>query len=160
MIFGYQSARDFFEAVRCAAQELERTERQLQRMMLAEGVKAQRYGIAGSGGGDVHGMAATDARMDFEGRMRRRMDEDREIVSNGMLVCYGGADGGGICALLGSQSADSIFWRYCRGMSWTRAAEMVSASPKTIQRWCEAAMDTVDGMGVSNVIAGRGGAEA
>ena len=47
MIFGYQSSRDFFESVRVAAQELERTERQIQRMRLAEGIKAQRYGSPG-----------------------------------------------------------------------------------------------------------------
>lgn len=160
MIFGYQSSRDFFESVRVAAQELERTERQIQRMRLAEGIKAQRYGVAGSGGGDVHGMSATDARMDFEERMRRRMEEDRDIVSKGLMVCYGEEGDGGICAILGSQSADSIYWRYCTGASWTRAAEMVSASPKTIRRWCETAMDTVDGLGADSVISGRGGAES
>lgn len=160
MIFGYQSARDFFESVRVAAQELERTERQIQRMRLAEGVRAQRYEAAGSGGGDVHGMGATDARMDFEGRMRRRMEEDRDIVSKGLLVCYGEGSGGGICSVLGSQCADSIYWRYCTGASWARAAEMVSASPKTVQRWCETAMDTVDGLGAGNVVSGRGGAES
>lgn len=157
MIFGYQSARDFFEAVRCAAQELERTERQLQRMMLAEGVKAQRYGIAGSGGGDVHGMAATDARMDFEGRMRRRMHDDALLVSYGVEICYGQESGVG--SLAGSIAADSLYWRYCRGMSWKRVAEEVHVSVRTAQRWSAVAIDVIDGIGFSRIIAGIGIAE-
>lgn len=159
MVFGYQSSRDFFEAVRCAAQEMERTERQLQRMRLAEGVRAQRYEGRSARGGEASGMGATDARMDFEGRMRRRLDEDRSLVAKAVSLCYGDGSGG-VCALLGSMAADSVYWRFCRSMSWQATADAVGASVKTVQRWCGVALDTIDAHGSAGVAAGVGAAEA
>lgn len=157
MTFGYQSARDFFEAARCAAQELERTERQIGRMRAAEGVKAQRYDVRGSGGGDVHGMGATDSRIDFEERMRRRMEEDRALVARAVDVCYG--DDGGVASLVGSHVADALYWRFCRAASWSAVADAVCSSVKTAQRWCDVGLDTVDGVGVRRSIEGHGVAE-
>lgn len=156
----YSGAREFFEAVRDAAIELERSEWQIARMRLSEGVRAQRYEVRGAGGGDRSGMSATDARMDFESLMERRVREDREIVARGVRLCYGeeGA-GGGVCALLGSLAADSVYWRYCRGASWVKAAEAVGASTKSVQRWCDTAFDTMDAHGCACSVAGIGLAE-
>ena len=156
----YTSAREFFEAVRDAAIELERSERQMARMRLSEGVRAQRYEVRGAGGGDRSGMSATDARIDFESLMERRVREDREIVSRGIRLCYGEDAGcGGVCALLGSPAADSVYWRFCMAASWAKAAEMVGASTKSVQRWCETAFDTMDAHGAVAAVAGVGLAE-
>ena len=159
-MYEYQSARDFFAAVRCAAQEVERTERQIARMEAAEGVRAQGYGPAVRGArADVNGTSATDARIDYEGRMRRRLEEDYALVERGCFVCYGEDNRGGIAKLLGSATADALWWRYCAGESWTHAAQMVSAGVSTTKRWCEAAFDLVDGIGLDAAVSGRGTAE-
>ena len=161
MVECYRSARDFFEAVRCAAIEVGRTERQIERMKSAEGVRAQGYGPAGKGSrSDVNGTAVTDARMDYEARMRRRLEEDRALIAEGCALVYGPDNRGGVAKLLGSAAADAMWWRYCAGESWTKAAEMVGASVKTLQRWCEVAVDTVDGIGFDAVRSGTGTAES
>ena len=98
--------------------------------------------------------------MDFESLMERRVREDREIVARGVRLCYGEeGSGGGVCALLGSLAADSVYWRYCRGASWAKAAEAVGASTKSVQRWCDTAFDTMDAHGCACSVAGIGLAE-
>lgn len=158
MVFGYQSARDFFEAARCAAMEAQRTERQMERLAAAEGVRTNGM-TAGSGTRrDPNGMAATDARIDYERRMRRRLDEDRALVGRACSLAYGPSGDGGVARLLGASYADAIWWRYCSASSWACVAEAVGASSSTVRRWCDVVMDTIDSKGQDAVMAGIGDA--
>lgn len=156
----YQCAREFFEGVRSAAIEAERTRRQVESMESAEGVRAQGYAPMVRGTrADVNGTSATDARIDYEDRMRKRLEEDWALIDEGCAVVYGPDNRGGVCAILGSSCADALWWRYCAGESWTKAASMVDASVATVKRWCDVAFDTVDAVGWDAAKRGEGAAQ-
>ena len=67
-------ARDLMEAARRSAIEAERTRRALERMASREGPRAQSYSPGTSPGRVADPMAATDERMDYEARMRSRVE--------------------------------------------------------------------------------------
>lgn len=160
MLFENQSARDFFDSVRHAAMEVARTERQLARMEASEGVRAQGYTPMGKGSRtDVNGTSATDARIDYEGMMRKRLEEDRALIDGACSILYGPDSRGGVAGLLGSATADAMWWRYCAAESWYKAADMASASVATVKRWCDVAFDMIDAAGFDAVRCGEGLAE-
>lgn len=159
MPFGYIDARDFFGAVRTAAVEVERYERNIERMESAEGVRAQGYGPSARGTAS-RGMRATDARIDYESRMGPIVERNYRIIDEACRILYGDGNDGGVYALAGQQCADVLWWRCCCAKSWTVTASMMQASERSVHRWADVAMDCVDGMGASSVIAGRGVAEA
>lgn len=152
----YTSAREFFAAVRDASIEADRTRRMLQRLEASEGLKGQSYAPrVASGNRDV--MQRTDARMDYEERMRERIDEDYALMELGDQVIYGRESGkGGIDALLGSTYADAVWWRSCAAATWAETAENVGYSVS----WCrcayEASMDVVDAHGFDRMADGQG----
>ena len=140
---------------------MERTERQIARMEAAEGLHGQSYEPSVQGArSDVNRTAATDVRIDFEDRIRRRLEEDYTLIERGCFACYGEDNRGGVDKLLGSATADALWWRYCAGESWVKTSAMVSASAATCRRWCEAAFDLVDSIGESAAISGIGSAES
>lgn len=156
----YACASEFFEAVRDAAGELRAAERTLDRLRAAEGVRAQSYtGGHGGSGGVRDGNAATDARMDFEGRMRLRMAEDSELIGLAGALLYGEDGRGGVRALVGPLCADSVWFRYCEAMKWAAVADMTGASVRACQGYTATAFDAVDSASVADVVAGVGTAE-
>ena len=103
------SARDFFESVRSAAIDADSITRRIQAMESREGVRAQTYGPRGRGG-VRDAMAATDARMDFEGRIERRREEDYRLIDAACSVIYGADQStGGVGAILGAAYADALW---------------------------------------------------
>ena len=155
---GYADARELFSAVRDASAEADRTLRTLRRMEAAEGVRAQGYEPRVRGGGtDPTGMARVDARIDYEGRMRRRVEEDYELIDLGTQLIYGRESGkGGVDALLGSQYADAMWWRFCAAESWPVVAGQVGYSEAQARRLVDAGLDSVDFFGLSNCMGGDG----
>lgn len=152
------TSRDYFAQVRDAAIDAERTRRTLAAMESREGVKAQRYGASVQGGTrDV--MAATDARLDRELAWRDRIERDYALIDHACALIYGVDNRGGIAALLGTATADAMFWRYCAAVSWADVAKAVSYS----QAWCFRAVatahDLVDSLGFKAVMEGDGKAE-
>lgn len=157
--YQYQSARDFFEAVRDASEDAERTSRTIRAMESREGVRAQSYGPRGRGGSHDP-MAATDARMDYEERYRRRVEEDYRLIDEACDVIYGADQStGGVGAILGAPYADALWWRYCAAATWPEVAEGAGMS----ERWCRdavgVAMDVVDSYGLERMARGLGLAE-
>lgn len=157
--YGNGSARDFFEAVRDASRDAERTSRTIKAMESREGVRAQTYGPRGRGG-PHDAMAATDARMDYEARYRRRIEEDYRLIDAACDVIYGADQStGGVGAILGAPYADVLWWRYCAAATWPEVAEGTGMS----ERWCRdavgVAMDVVDSYGVARMARGLGLAE-
>jgi len=151
-------ARDFFESVRDAAIEADRTERMLLRMEAREGMRGGSVGPHGSGG--THDpMSATDARVDMERLWRTRMERDYELVDVAARVLYGrGHDGdGGVAALLGTSYADLLWWRYCYAGTWEEAARASGWSESQARRvavWT--AFDFMDANGLTPTIEGIG----
>lgn len=154
----FADAREFFGAVRAAAEDSERTRLSLERMRAREGVRAQGYSPASSGGGgDVNRTDQVVSRMDYESRVSERMQRDLALVAAGASVIYGEEPGlGGVDALLGSATADAMWWRFCDGSDWRRVAYMTSRSESWCRQAVESALDTCDAYGIDAMRRGLG----
>lgn len=159
----YADARSFFETVRGVSVELERTREALLRMEAREGVRAQGYEAQGRSGSVSDRTAATDARLDYEERARRRVEEGYELIDLACRVLYGEESGkGGLDLLMGSAVADAINFRYVDARPWSEVAAMVgysADSAKSLRALCDQGFDCIDFLGWDNVIGGRGEAE-
>lgn len=155
----YARAADFFDAVRRAALDAERVTRRLAQMEAREGVRAQSYEAQGRGTrSDVNGTDATVGRMDWEGRIAARREQDYALIDSACAVIYGNDQTGmgGIASLLGSAAADAVWWRFCGAAQWREVAQRVEMS----ERWCReqvaAAMDVCDAYGMEAMRRGLG----
>lgn len=158
MRFYETSARDFFESVKAASQEAWRTHLALERMQNSELLRSS--SIAGGASGsksDVNGTRKTVARLDFEDKMRSRIEADYELIDQAHEVIYGtGEFGGGIDALLGSAYADCMYWRYMDGATWRKVSDMTNLGESTCRYYVEASLDACDAYGLEAVAKGIG----
>lgn len=158
----YASAEDFFCAVRDASREAERTRRTLMQMEAREGVRAQGYEPRVSVGGERDRMAQTDARIDYEGRMRDRIEEDYALIDLACQVLYGEGFGkGGVDRLMGSAVADCISFRYVDARPWTEVAALMGYSRwsrRSLRDLCQRGFETIDSLGWERAIEGVGDA--
>lgn len=158
----YSNARDFFESVREASREAERTRLTLMQMEVREGARAQTYAERVSVGGERDRMAQTDDRMDYEARMRERIEEDYALLDLACKVLYGEGTGkGGLDALMGSAVADSISFRYVDARPWEEVAALLGYSKwsrRSLRDLCQQGFDAIDFFGWDNVLGGVGDA--
>lgn len=159
----YRDARDFFESVREASRESERTRLTLLQMEAREGVRAQGYEPRVMVGGNSDKMAPTDARIDYEARMAERIEQDYQLLDMACAVLYGRESGkGGVDALMGSAVADCISFRYVDARPWGEVAALMGYAPdsvKSLKALCAQGFDCIDFLGWENVVGGCGGAE-
>lgn len=156
----YSNARDFFEAVREASREAERTRLTLLRMEAREGVRAQGYEPRVSVGGERDRMAHTDSRIDYEARMAERIEQDYRLLDMACRVLYGEESGkGGVEALMGSAVADTISFRYVDARPWNEVSMLTGYSVSQCRRLCEQGMDAADFFGMKRLLGGEGIAE-
>lgn len=157
----YASARDLFEAVREASRDASDIRSRLSSLESACGLRAQRYDAPSPRGGVSDPMRSVDIYVDQEERLRRRQDEDYELIGLASSVIYGTSEDGdgGIQALLGPRQADAMWWRFCAAQSWPVVAAMAGASESWCKRAVRAALDTVDSYGWRAVAEGVGVAE-
>lgn len=158
----YSDAREFFETVRKASREAERTRLTLMQMEAREGVRAQGYEAQGSSGHMSDRTASTDARMDYEERMRERLEEDYALIDLACRVLYGEESGkGGVEALMGSAVADAISFRYVDARPWKEVAALMGyshASWHALRDLCQRGFDAIDALGWERAIEGIGDA--
>ena len=158
----YASAEDFFETVRQASREAERTRLTLLRMEAREGVHAQSYQPRISIGGERDRMAATDSRIDYEARMQERIEQDYQLLDMACAVLYGRESGkGGVDALMGSAVADCISFRYVDARPWKEVAVLLGYSRwsrNSLRDLCQQGFDAIDFFGWDNVLGGVGDA--
>lgn len=158
----YRDAREFFEAVRDASREAERTRLTLLQMEAREGARAQTYAERVSVGGERDRMAQTDARMDYEERMRERIEEDYALLDLACRALYGEGSGkGGLDALMGSAVADCLSFRYVDARPWPEVAALLGYSRwsvNSLRDLCQQGFDAVDALGWGHVIDGVGDA--
>lgn len=159
----YANAEDFFEAVREASREAERTRLTLLRMEAREGVRAQGYAERVSVGGERDRMAQTDSRIDYESRMAERIEEDYALLDMACAVLYGRESGkGGVDRLMGSAVADCISFRYVDARPWSEVAALMGYSRwsrRSLRDLCQQGFDAIDSLGWDNVVSGCGTAE-
>ena len=158
----YASAEDFFEAVRNASREAERTRLTLLQMEAREGVRAQGYEPRVMVGGERDKMAATDERMDREDRMAERIEADYALIDMACAVLYGlESDKGGLEALMGSAVADCISFRYVDARPWKEVAALMGYSRwsrRSLRDMCQRGFDRIDSLGWERAIEGVGDA--
>ena len=158
----YADARSFFETVRGVSADLERTREALLRMEAREGARAQGYEARGRSGSVSDRTAATDARMDYEKRARRRVEEGYALIDLACRVLYGEESGkGGVDALMGSAVADCISFRYVDARPWPEVAALMGYSrwsKRSLRDLCQQGFDAIDVLGWGNVIGGTGDA--
>ena len=158
----YASAEDFFEAVRHASREAERTRLTLLQMEAREGVRAQGYEPRVSIGVNADKMAATDSRIDYEGRMQERIEDDYRLLDMACAVLYGSESGkGGVDALMGSAVADCISFRYVDARPWKEVAVLLGYSRwsvNSLRDMCQQGFDAIDSVGWERAIEGVGDA--
>lgn len=158
----YSNARDFFESVREASREAERTRLTLLQMEAREGARAQTYAERVSVGGERDRMAQTDARMDYEERMRERIEEDYALLDLACKVLYGEESGkGGVDRLMGSAVADCMSFRYVDARPWREVAALLGYSRwsvNSLRDLCQQGFDAIDSLGLERVVEGVGDA--
>ena len=158
----YASAEDFFEAVREASREAERTRLTLLQMEAREGVRAQGYEPRVMVGGERDKMAHTDSRIDYEARMRERIEQDYKLLDMACAVLYGRDSGkGGVDALMGSAVADCISFRYVDARPWSEVAALLGYSRwsrRSLRDMCQRGFDRIDSLGWERAIEGVGDA--
>lgn len=159
----YSNARDFFESVREASREAERTRLTLLQMEAREGARAQTYAERVSVGGERDRMAQTDARMDYETRMAERIEQDYRLLDMACAVLYGEESGkGGVDRLMGSAVADCMSFRYVDARPWPEVAALLGYSRwsrRSLRDLCQRGFDAIDSLGWQNVVGGCGTAE-
>ena len=158
----YSNARDFFESVREASREAERTRLTLLQMEAREGARAQTYAERVSVGGERDRMAQTDARMDYEARMSERIEQDYALLDMACALLYGRESGkGGVDALMGSDVADCISFRYVDARPWSEVAALMGYSRwsrRSLRDMCQRGFDRIDSLGWERAIEGVGDA--
>lgn len=145
-------AREFFEWVRRCAKEAERTRRAIERMESAEGVRgASLTPSVSHSREDVNCTGRTVARMDYEERMRGRVDECYRALDRACDIIYGsserGHERGGVDALLGSAVADCMWWRFCAAADWDEVAASTGYSKSQARRLVDTGLDGCDFFG-------------
>ena len=158
----YSNARDFFESVREASREAERTRLTLLRMEAREGVRAQGYDSRVMVGGERDHMAHTDSRIDYEARMAERIEQDYALLDMACKLLYGRESGkGGVDALMGSAVADCISFRYVDARPWKEVAALMGYSRwsrRSLRDLCQRGFDRIDSLGWERAIEGVGDA--
>ena len=158
----YRDARDFFESVREASRESERTRLTLLQMEAREGVRAQGYEPRVMVGCNSDKMAPTDARIDYEGRMAERIEQDYRLLDMACALLYGRESGkGGVDKLMGSAVADCISFRYVDARPWSEVAALMGYSRwsvRSLRDLCQQGFNAIDFFGWENVLGGVGDA--
>lgn len=158
--YTYSSARELFEAAREASRDAERIRRQLDAM-------SERAASVGGAGfeGRVSSTPEPDrmasrvaALVDMESRLIQRQAEDYELMDYACAVLYGRDNRSGLWSLVGWR-ADAIWHHYLGGLTWAEVGEMLGYTEQHVWQQAQVALDTCDGWGVADVIAGRGGAQ-
>lgn len=148
------AAREYFETVRGAAVELDRTRRTLERMRARTQPKTQRYDAAGGGSGHSDPMDRVVEVVDFEAVMRQRMEDDRELLSDAARVLYGEDGRAGVAKGMGSAYADAVYHRALDARTWDGVARVMFMSRSKVQQLYEAAADYVDAVGLDGAMLG------
>lgn len=148
------TAREYFESARCAQRSIDARLNAIASLRAREGARTQRYDRIGgaSKGGVPDGMAATDARMEAEGRAESELVYLYAQVEGAREVCRG------VRAANPHNRAwgDVLEFRYIEDMDWRGVAVAMGASERKCREWHDSALDWVDGVGIARAKSGDG----
>lgn len=154
------SARQFFESVRSAAQDVERC-----RSLLAT-MEQRALQISSPSLEPRVKSSATDtmckrvgAYVDRESKLHARIEEDYRLIDKAVAVLYGDGLNDGLASLAPAWWADVLDLRYIEGMTWAEVAAVVCYSASYVRLTANAALDMLDAHGLTDSAAGRGFAQ-
>lgn len=144
-------AREYFEGVRTWVLKTDRAREMLERMKAREGAKTQRYRENAGSGDATDPMDSVMARIDFEGKLRQRIDDAEGMIDEACIVLYGADGRGGLAKLKGTRYADAICMYYCNAQTWAEIADVMQCSEKWCRKLCEVGFAYIDREGWAKV---------
>lgn len=140
------TARDFFERVRAASKDAESCNRQLAAMesrALSLGSQGFEPRVRSTGAPDRM-QRRSNAYMDREGALERRMQDDYDMIDRGCLVIYGSDEVRGLDSVVSPVWADILWWRYLDDAKWDYIAGVVDYSVRPCQLMRDQALRWID----------------
>lgn len=140
------TAKEYFCSIRAEVVKIQQASEMLERMRAKECGRAQSFEPRGKGG--VSSPAdAIASRIDFEGRLERRIADANAEVDEALVYLYGRDGRGGLAKVAGSRYADAVCMRYLQGESWRDMADVMRCSDKWCKELCSAAFVKIDAVG-------------
>lgn len=158
----YRDARDLFAAVEDAARERRDILRELGKMEAREGVRAQSYEPMSRFGSVSDRMAATDARVDYEGEKGPILEQDDALIALAESLIWGPSGGdmtGGVLHVMGYRSAKAIERHYVHLVPFPALAREWGMSESQCRRIADKGLDAMDYLGWVGAVRGVGRAE-
>lgn len=149
-----REAQSLFDEVRQASFELWRHDRRWDAM------ERRALSLGGMGGSTVSAGSisdrtkASDALIDYETAMERKVEEWCSIVDYGASILYGTDWQHGIASGIGLQYAEVLECIYIQRMSLKETASRTRFSKSTVQRMRRRAFNYIDAIGTEHAIAG------
>lgn len=140
-------AREYFEGIRSEVVKTGRAREMLERMKAREGAKAQSLQAGGGGGNAIDPMESISRRIDFEGRLRKRIADAEAMINEACIVLYGTDGRGGLAKLKGTQYADAICMAYLQAEPWGEIADVMQCSQQWCRRLCDVGFAYIDSVG-------------
>ena len=144
-------AKEYFECIRAEVVKTDKAREMLERMKAREGAKAQSYQIGGGCGDVSDPMESVSQRIDFEGKLRRRISDVEGSLDEACAMLYGADGRGGLAKLKGTHYADAICMYYCQAETWGYIAEIMQCSQKWCRKLCEVGFEFIDRVGWAHV---------
>lgn len=144
-------AKDYFEGIRAEVVSTDRAREMLERMKAREGAKAQSYQAGGGAGDACDPMESISRRIDFEGRLRKRIADAEEMLDEACAVLYGEDGRGGLAKLKGTQYADAICMAYCQAEPWAEIADVMQCSQQWCRKLCDVGFVYIDRVGWAHI---------
>jgi hypothetical protein len=144
----YATAREFFEAARSAAREADRIGRELAEMEAsADATGGWGFEPRVRSTPEPDRMASRVAsKVDREGMLERRQEEDYRLIDAACAVLYGPDNRSGLYALVG-WPADAIWHHYLGLRTWEEVADMMGYSVRHVQSCVRVAFELADANG-------------
>lgn len=140
-------AREYFEGIRSEVVKTGRAREMLERMKAREGAKAQSLQAGGGGGNAIDPMESISRRIDFEGRLEKRIADAEEAIDEACEVLYGADGRGGLAKLKGARYADAICMYYCQAETWAEIADTMQSSVRWCHTLCDVGFAYIDEVG-------------
>lgn len=140
-------AKEYFEGIRAEVVKTDRAREMLERMKAREGVKAQSYQAGGGSGYVSDPMDSVSRRIDFEGRLKKRIADAEEAIDEACEVLYGADGRGGLAKLKGTRYADAICMGYLQAQPWDEIAEIMQSSQQWCRKLCDVGFAYIDAVG-------------
>ena len=141
------NAKEYFEGIRAEVVKTDKAREMLERMKAREGAKVQSYQAGSSGGGACDPMDSVSRRIDFEGKLRQRIEDSEQAIDEACEILYGSDGRGGLAKLKGNQYADAICMAYCQAEPWGEIAEIMQSSVRWCHTLCDVGFKYIDSVG-------------